>query len=375
MTFLSIFFLTMPDATTKMVGLLTLAGQLAGFIFEVPSGYVSDRIGHRNALLIARIAMVLSTACYIFADNTAWFFAGSILLAIGLAFVSGTGSALMHNTLTAIKRETEYAKIMGRIKSLGFGVPVIFILLLPVLAESSFQIAFIVALVIDIIGLLAVIAMAEPDSKKYEVEEVKPETFLQNAKEMKKLGWLPYVIITQLIFALSFGATAGFKNPFQESLGFSISMLGVLWAASRVFISALLLTNGWVYKTFTYKQYITLHSTVYALSFMGILFTNNMWIVASLFLIGNVFGWGLTAASDQYTLEFIGKSKSKATLISISQLIQKIFAAGTGLLMGILVFNLGYNKAYFVIGLLILLTVFTAIVLLPRFHPQEPKTA
>jgi len=74
LTFLTIFLLTMPNATAKTIGLILAVGQFVGFLVEIPSGYISDRIGHRNALIIARSAMVFSTACYVFATSIAVFY-------------------------------------------------------------------------------------------------------------------------------------------------------------------------------------------------------------------------------------------------------------------------------------------------------------
>ncbi len=166
MTFLTIFLLTMPSATAKTIGLLTLVGQIVGFLFEVPSGYISDKIGHRNALIISSVAMVLSTACYVFADNIYWFFAGAILLSISIAFKSGTNSAFIHETLTALNKEDRYAEIEGKMRSIGFAVPIILILLLAVIAETNFRLAFGVMLIVDIIALFVAVALANPNVKE-----------------------------------------------------------------------------------------------------------------------------------------------------------------------------------------------------------------
>ena len=56
MTFLMIFLLTMPDATAKTLGFTIMVGQIAGFLFEIPSGYISDKFGHRETLIVAKFA-------------------------------------------------------------------------------------------------------------------------------------------------------------------------------------------------------------------------------------------------------------------------------------------------------------------------------
>ncbi|MFK7780079.1 MAG: hypothetical protein QM490_02930, partial [Candidatus Gracilibacteria bacterium] len=62
---LSIFFLTLPNTTANQIGIFTGIGFIATLLFEVPSGYVSDVIGHKKTLVISKISQVFSMICYI----------------------------------------------------------------------------------------------------------------------------------------------------------------------------------------------------------------------------------------------------------------------------------------------------------------------
>lgn len=356
--FLTIFLLTMPSATARTIGLLTLIGQMVGFVFEIPSGYISDRIGHKKALVIARTTMVLSTVCYIFANEVWWFFAGAILLAIGLAFVSGTSAAFMHDTLVVLGKDAQYASIMGKIRSIGFAVPIIFIILLSTVAGLNFRIAFLIALLIDIIGLIAVILLKNPSIKKQTIKEIGPKNFFTVLKEFTTVGWMPFVIAESIVFGIVFGVTMGFRSPYQEMLGFSIAMIGILWAISRLCISSLLVANGWIYKRLSFKQFIVLRTLVFSVSFLCIGLVSNMWLVAMFFIFGNTAMCGLSSAGSQYHLEFIKKSSSKATLLSVIALMKKIFTAVVGLTMGLLVTRFYFQKTYLMVGIFLILVIF-----------------
>lgn len=366
MPFLTIFLLTMPNATAKTIGLLTLIGQITGFVFEIPSGYISDKIGHKKALILARVAMALSTLCYIFADKIWWFFLGSILLAIGWAFVSGTGNAFMHNTLMALGKDKQYAAIMGKIRSVGFAIPIIIIITLSTIAESSFKIAFVIAFIIDIIGLVTVLFMKNPPREKQTVKEIGPSNFSTVLREFISVGWLPFVLAGSIVLSIIFGATIGFKNPYQEMLGFSISALGILWAVSRVFISGLLLINGWIYRKLSFKGFLLLRVFIFGVSFIAIGFITNMWVVAVLFIMGNTAMWGFLSAESQYLLEFIKDSKFKATLLSVKELITKLFTAGVGIAMGLLVVKFSFQIAYLIVGIFLFLIMCVTAIFLPK---------
>lgn len=373
MTFLTIYLLTMPNATAKTIGILIAIGQITGFFFEIPSGYISDRIGHKNALVLGRISFVLSTLCYVLANSIPWFFIGTIFLAIGFAFMSGTASAFMYDTLKEIGKDKEYAHIMGRIQSLGFAVPIVFIILLPFIAETSFKLAFLAALVIDIVGLIVVLSMTSPNNET-KVEEISIINFKQTIREWFKVGWFKYILIGSIVFGIVFGATVGFKNPYQEIIGFSITALGFLWATSRLLISGLLLLNGWIYKTFSYKQFIIIRTSIYSLCFLGIGLTSNMWIIASFFIIQNTFMWGMISASTQYSLNFIKTSKSKATLLSINQLVKKIFTTIFGLIMGFSILGYSYAFSYLIMGFVLVFILIISIFYLKETKSPTPQS-
>ncbi|MGI9319087.1 MAG: MFS transporter [bacterium] len=78
-------------------------------ICEVPSGYLSDRIGRRITLLIASYAFILSNLAFIIADGFALLVLGQFFLAMGMAMLSGTDTAFLYDSLLSAKREQEYA--------------------------------------------------------------------------------------------------------------------------------------------------------------------------------------------------------------------------------------------------------------------------
>jgi len=107
---LSIFFLTLPDTTAKQIGIYSLAGYLASFILEIPSGYLSDRIGHKKILVLSKILLLFSILSFIYATSLIYFIIGSVLFASSAAFESGTTSAFMHNTFIETEELDEKIK-------------------------------------------------------------------------------------------------------------------------------------------------------------------------------------------------------------------------------------------------------------------------
>ena len=78
-------------------------------LLEVPSGYFSDRIGRRLTLLVSSSGLVVSYALFFLGRSFEMLAAAQVLLALGLAFNSGTDTALHFDSLSALGREDEYA--------------------------------------------------------------------------------------------------------------------------------------------------------------------------------------------------------------------------------------------------------------------------
>ncbi len=76
-------------------------------IVEVPSGYMSDRIGRRRTLIIAAVAGVLAASFQAYGGSFAIFVAGNICLGVSAAFLSGTDSSLLYESLAETGREAE----------------------------------------------------------------------------------------------------------------------------------------------------------------------------------------------------------------------------------------------------------------------------
>lgn len=374
LTFFSLYLLTMPNATTQTIGLIGFVSQIFGFLLEIPSGYLSDRIGHKNALIISKIFFFLATSILIFAKSKIFFFASAIFMSLAFAMTSGTMTAFFQETLDDLGLSERYSEINGKIRSVGFAIPILFILGLPLIAESfGYQVAFIVAASIDLIGLMVVLSLKNPQKSHAGIDEFEISESNNIFKNYMRIGWLLPVLFSVSIVGLSMGATSGFKNPFQESIGFSLSFLGVLWACSRVGISALLQMSSWLRKKFTLHTLLIFQALMLSLIYFLISFSQNKWLIAGLFICVPVLMWGLSSVKNHFLLDYIQGSKHKASYISINQFLSKLIQALFALMMGSLVFYRGYYFSYRVVALIML--AFVVVYLGVHFWGKNRKQA
>ena len=80
---------------------------IATTAFEVPSGYMSDKLGRRFTLICSCAASIAGALCLALGDSFAVFALGQVMFGAGMAFASGTDSALLFESLDADNRAEE----------------------------------------------------------------------------------------------------------------------------------------------------------------------------------------------------------------------------------------------------------------------------
>jgi MFS family permease len=100
--------------------LLYVVYDISVTILEVPSGYMSDRLGRRITLIASGVCALLGTALLAMGSTFAAFALAQALIGAATAFCSGTGSSLLFESLRAEGREDEVEAQELRVWRFGF---------------------------------------------------------------------------------------------------------------------------------------------------------------------------------------------------------------------------------------------------------------
>jgi len=203
---LPIFFLYFSSIlSVSEVLLLEAIYYAAVVLLEVPSGYLSDRIGRRITLMTAMAAW--SSACFVFAFTGGfWSFAtAQILLAAGMAFHSGTDSSMLFDSLKALDRTDEYAEREARAQAVTFSSMAIAALVGGCLAGFDLRIAYLLSGIGGVLAVGVAASFAEPIGGS-------GVGFLAQLKAVRAHGAHP---VLRWIFAYAVGMTVINHVPYE----------------------------------------------------------------------------------------------------------------------------------------------------------------
>ncbi len=326
---ISIFFLTLPGTSEKihMLGWFMSAGALASFFLEIPSGYLSDKFGHKRMLVVAKIAMILSTLMYIFATSWIFFLIGSVFISIGFSLQSGTIQAIQHNSLTGLNREEDYIKYNSKLSANISIVSALLLLLVPFSLEIDILAPFYIGLALDLIGLISVILITQPKDvvEKVSTKKVPEKNIMEIIRETKGTGFLSFSLFTAIFSSLAI-ATGPFREIYLIELGLLATYVGFLSALSRFFWFLIGHNVHKISENFSIKQILIFKSIFTFITFVIVGLSKNPYIV--LFLIALHLGFGQATGSimSNFSLQnHVSDKRYKATILLIKSQIKAIF--------------------------------------------------
>jgi MFS family permease len=178
---LPIFFLYFSQYTAlSEVIQLGAIYYLSVCLFEVPSGYFSDRMGRRITLLLAALAFIVSYVVFLSADSFNELVFGQVFLALAIAMISGTDTALLYDSLLSTNQQHNYATHEARGQKYGMAALALASLIGGILGVVDLRLPYLFSLLGAFWMLWIVIQLVEPE--KHRQQESANNSFVATLK-------------------------------------------------------------------------------------------------------------------------------------------------------------------------------------------------
>lgn len=330
-----IYFLTFPDNTIKQIGLYTAIWSLTSFLFEIPSGYFSDRFWHKKTLILAKIFMFCSTLCFLIWKDVVFFTVWSVFLSLGFSFTSGTMSAFVHENMVELKISNLFTKIWSRMQGSVSLFNALLIVAIPFLTNISFKLPFVVWLWMDIVWLIVAFSFVNTINDKGIKKSKNIFKVINETRWTKFWSVAIFVIVSYGIIS----SNNAFRWPYLQSIGYPVAYIGFVMWMSRVIWFLVSRFAHWIENNFSIKKLLFVEIFIFSFLMFGVSFIKNPYIVWVLLSLMMWYYWWRESIVQNFLINSLPDKKYKATMLSVNTQM-------TNLLNLVLVFILGYIMSY-----------------------------
>jgi MFS family permease len=302
------------------VGLLESIFHITSFLMEVPTGAISDIYGRKVSRLLSRIIFIFSITLLLFANHFIFFAISFIFSALSYNLESGSGEALIYDSLKSLKKEKLYMKIFGKIEVSYQLSSTIALLIGGYLGTFNFNYAFITTIIIASISLFyGIFNFTETKDYKKENETIKInfvisiknqiKNSLITFKNEKKLGYL--IILSMLMSSVATSFFFYLQNYFKFN-GYSEFKIGFILSIASL-IAAIGASQTDILEIYIKERGILMYIPIFmTICLLGISYTKYEFIFYIFLSLGESM---LYVAVNDYINKLI-ESEYRATILS-----------------------------------------------------------
>lgn len=301
---------------------------------EIPTGYIADRTGRRNSLILASLLGIVSVLWFGVSYDFAGFGVAYAIWGLGLSFRSGTTSAWLYDRLTEQSREDDYTRISGRGNAFGHGMTAITSVLGGVLAGINWLFPFLAAAASLGLSILVLFTFEEPsvtsqnDDGDETVLSVLP-LFRQYLTSPKLRVFLFYVALFMGLLSV----TKEYIQPISLDVGVRVNQLGILYAGFSVASTLSGFYVDSITRYLSHKQWFKVVPPLATLSFVAMVVEPTLALIV-------FFGvYVLNTVSVPFRNQYLNDnfpSARRGTLLSGVSMITSVASIGLGISAGVI---------------------------------------
>lgn len=336
----------------KEIMLLPVITGVVQLLLEVPSGVFADLVGRRHALFIGSALWTADFYPLLIAKGMTEIVISAILFGAALAFISGSDSAMLYDTLKALGREKEYKRISGR--AFGYqcvGMAIGSLLGGPLTAQYGFAAPLIGAFGVGTLTTFLPVFMAEPPH----YQELPDRQFFHHLKNAIRFTVRhPTVRRTTLYLGIFTGLMIVSHRLMQPSLigvGLPVAWLGPVYFAWLLLSGAAALKAEWIERRIGERASLLLIPGLLLLAFLPLAFPHGWWIVA--LIASSEVAWGFTKpVIEEYVNRHV-ESHHRATVMSLGGFLMSVTIFLFAPLVGIVVDRFSLGMGFLLLSLLV----------------------
>ncbi|WP_319548852.1 MFS transporter [Desulfogranum marinum] len=314
-------------------------------LFEYPSGYISDRLGYRVALIMASMLAIIGWTYYLFADTFVHVLLAEIILGCAWAFISGSDSALLFETLRSQQQEDGYARFDGRMTGFAQTGEAAGALFAGVMYAAWPLFPFVGQIAVWFVALLLCLSMKEP--------AVEGETHIHShlAEALKTCRYalrenrhVRATIIFGAVLGLASFYTVWLIQPYMQESGVPVAWFGPAWAGANMTVACCSLISHRLRFVLGDRWLIALFVLLVLVGYGGLSMLTGVWSFLFYYVLTAMRG--LQGPIMRNHLQHAGSRRNRASILSLHSLVFRFLFVLTGPLVGLAADNYGLRPTF-----------------------------
>lgn len=342
-----LFFL-FKGLTYAEIGIVFTVFSLAGFIFEVPTGYIADKYGRRTSIIIGLFILSVTAFLWTWATNYIQFAVIAGVWMLGFAFVSGSFEAYIYDHLVDIGATEHYDAVLSKTAMLWYYAGAVGAVIGAYLFSLYPTYPYILLTLIFALATLVVLGM-DHDVRRTGASAVPLRLYSGIARIISSPSLLWITVFAASFWGYHWFFISSVNSPYIVSLNvFDVAYLGVFMAASS-------LAKGYISAHFVHLRrnlsdsaLITLLSVMQVVTLLGMGLTTGLWGLASIFVFMQLYAFE-QIIRNSFSQKYI-PSESRATTLSTMNVVEAVGASATGFGVGALIDAVGLNASFVWVG-------------------------
>ncbi len=147
------------------------------FILEVPTGYLGDRIGYKNSILLGLFCGILGFLGFVLAKGFFGIIIAYVFMALMTSLISGSDEAILYDCLKQDNREQDFERIYAKTESFAYIATIIgnilagFVAAYSMVADIVIQMGFLALALVIFMGVNVISDYGDEKSDKSRLSE------------------------------------------------------------------------------------------------------------------------------------------------------------------------------------------------------------
>ncbi len=341
----------------SLTQILLLQGffSLATLLMEYPSGYLSDRLGYRFSLTLAAGIGVAGWSVYTLAESFYGVLLAEALLGISYAFISGSDSALLFESLRTQGQEEDYARFDGRMNGFAQSGEAAGALFAGLMYAYWPLLPFVVQIAVWLLALAICRSLAETPH-----QSAPTESHLAQALQIARTGLIENRHLrSTIVFAMVTGIASFYPvwliQPYMQQTGVPLTWFGPVWALANLTVALFSLLSHRFHFQLGNRGMTLLFGVLILIGYLGLGLTGGLFSFLFYYLLTAMRG--LQGPMLRQHLQRASERSNRASILSLKSLAFRLLFVLTGPLVGLLADQAGLQPTFLLLAGIFLLAL------------------